>query len=114
MNETAPSFAIDDNSTNNINKIIAPADQSPMALGDLDRDGLADFVKATSAGIQIFFNNGDGTFGSQTLTISAPESAKSVQALAVAVPAKDGSGVRGLVWVANESGKTTTLNVLTY
>jgi len=86
----------------------------PVALADLDRDGLVDLVNATEDGIQIYYNNGDGTFLKEPAAIGPLQNAKLVQALAVAVPAADGSGIRGLVWVESESGKTTTLNVLTY
>ena len=85
----------------------------PVALGDLNKDGLADLINATKDGIQVYYNNGDGTFYQETATIAPLKSATFVQSLAVAVPAAEGMGVRGLVWVARDSGKTT-VNVLKY
>ena len=85
----------------------------PVALGDLNGDGLADLVNATKDGIQIHYNNGDGTFSKETAAIAPLQSAKSVQAIAVATQTLEGTGVRGLVWVATDMGKAT-LNVLKY
>jgi hypothetical protein len=113
QNSTTATFEPDGVWTKGLTTLSMESGRFPVALADLDGDGLADLVNATKDGIQIYYNNGDGTFYKETATIGPLQNAKSVQALAVAVPTADGSGVRGLVWVATESGKPT-LNVLKY
>jgi hypothetical protein len=82
--------------------------QFPVALGDLDQDGLSDLVIAKSDGIKIHYaidGTGKPSFPEATNYPDALKTATNVQAIAVSIP--NGDDPPKLVW-ATSSFKPTT------
>lgn len=90
---------------------IDPSKNLVAALGDLDEDGLPDFVVATSTTIQVFYNDGKSNVEKNDGTDKAFEKQSGVLSVGIEVSSVNNQTGNRIVFVRDESGGKTVLYV---
>jgi hypothetical protein len=90
---------------------IGPSKNLVAALGDLDEDGLPDFLVATSTTIQVFYNDGKSNVEGNAGTDKAFETQSRVLSVGIEVSSVDNKTGNRIVFVRDGGGGKTFLHV---